>query len=120
MAINNGGTVAGWSSTLAGVEHAYRWHNGTMEDLGALGGGFPESKALAINDRGRIVGVSVPEPFSDFVGRATMWDPGAEPLDLGSLHEGGNSRAFAVNNQGVIAGWSDTPSGEFHVVLWRP
>jgi probable HAF family extracellular repeat protein len=70
-----------------------------------------------------IVGVSVPEDNDDFVGRATMWESGAGPIqviDLGTLQGGDYSSAFAVNNGGVIAGWSDTGSGEFHAVLWIP
>jgi len=124
LAINNGGTVVGWSSTTAGPQHAYRWRDGLMEDLGALGNGYPQSWAKAINDRGMIVGVSVPDPHvSDFIGRATMWEPGVGPIqaiDLGTLPGGAYSSAFAVNNRGVIAGWSDAGSGEFHAVLWIP
>jgi probable HAF family extracellular repeat protein len=129
VAINNAGTVVGWSSTAAGPEHAYRWRDGLMEDLGALDGGYPWSKAKAINGLGMIVGVSVPDPdvpdpnIPHFAGRATMWEPGAGPgqaIDLGTLPGGTYSSAFAVNNRGVIAGWSDTGSGEFHAVLWLP
>ncbi len=124
VAVNNAGTVVGWSTTDAGPQHAYRWSDGSMEDLGALGGGYPQSLAKAINDRGMIVGVSVPLPSAgDFVGRATMWKPGAvagQAIDLGTLPGGKYSSAFAVNNRGVIAGWSDTGTGEFHAVLWIP
>jgi probable HAF family extracellular repeat protein len=124
VAINNAGTVVGWSTTPAGPQHAYRWRDGLMEDLGALGGGYPQSWAKAINNRGMIVGVSVQMPHvSDFIGRATMWEPGASPIqaiDLGTLPGGAYSSAFAVNNHGVIAGWSDTGTGEFHAVLWIP
>lgn len=49
-----------------------------------------------------------------------MWEPGVGPIqaiDLGTLLGGAYSSAFAVNNRGVIAGWSDTGSGELHAVL---
>ncbi|MBT8461033.1 MAG: hypothetical protein KJO44_00820 [Gemmatimonadetes bacterium] len=118
VAINNWGVVAGWSSAADGHEHAFRWRNGRMEDLGSLEGDYPWSKGRAINERGTIVGVSVAAPNSDFSGRATLWVPGAEPFDLGTLPGGSNSSAFAINDRGLIAGWSDTESGEFHVVLW--
>ncbi|MHC4094410.1 MAG: hypothetical protein ACYSVY_29770 [Planctomycetota bacterium] len=121
VAINVRGVVAGWSSTADGHQHAFRWWNGLMEDLGALEGDFPWSKAYSINERGVIVGVSAAAPpVSDFSGRATLWGPGAEPVDLGTLPGGSSSSAFAINDRGLIAGWSDTATGEIHVVLWIP
>ncbi len=34
VAINNVGTVVGWSNTEEGAQHAFRWRDGSMEDLG--------------------------------------------------------------------------------------
>jgi len=38
MAINNEAMVAGWSLTGAGLRHAARWIDGSILDLGTLGG----------------------------------------------------------------------------------
>ena len=62
MAINNAGhRGSAGAARTDGPQHAFRWRNGSMEDLGALGSGYPQSWAKAINDRGMIVGVSVPD-----------------------------------------------------------
>ena len=59
--INELGQVVGWAATTATdkngehVWHAFLWHNGKLTDLGTLGG---RSEAVAISDRGQIIGWS--------------------------------------------------------------
>src|SRR5690242_8361979 len=84
---------------------------GSAEDLGTLGGNF--SEAVAINERGQIVGLSAlsggacggPTPSC----HAFLWEDGTMQ-DLGTLG-GGYSAAVAINNGGKVAGNSTTPSG---------
>ncbi|MBT2209526.1 hypothetical protein [Actinomadura sp. NEAU-AAG7] len=41
-------------------------------------------------------------------------------VNLGVLPGGNTSRATAVNDQGVIAGYSNTAKGTYHAVRWNP
>jgi len=69
LSINNTGVVVGWAFDDVSVGHAFRARPGhTMEDLGMLGGAFPQSGAEAINDNGTIVGYSTaPSGWTAFV-----------------------------------------------------
>lgn len=95
------------------------WRNGGVLDLGTFGGSF--SLAGAINDRNQVVGLAennIPDPFN-FGGlaglpsptqwRATMWQNG-KMRDLGTLEDGTESGATAVNERGQIVGGSFTNS----------
>jgi probable HAF family extracellular repeat protein len=57
LSINNLGQVVSFSQTSDGTQRAFFWQNGTMTDLGTLGGNI-SSKAAGINDTGQIVGWS--------------------------------------------------------------
>jgi probable HAF family extracellular repeat protein len=57
--LNGHGQIVGSSDTRTST-HAFLWENGEMIDLGAFGGTF--SNARAINERGEIVGLRVPDP----------------------------------------------------------
>jgi probable HAF family extracellular repeat protein len=85
----------------------------TITDLLTLGG--TNSQALAINDKGQIVG------FSDTSGgsHAFLWDAMNGMQDLGTLGEAG-SQALAINDNGQIAGFLETFSNGSHAFLWLP
>jgi probable HAF family extracellular repeat protein len=107
--INNKGQIVGVSQTtsscergpFSACEHAFLWEDGTMLDLGAIGGPF--SWATAINERGQIVGFSTTS--IDGPGHAVLWDQGAL-IDLGALPGDDSSIAMGINNNGEIVGWS--------------
>jgi probable HAF family extracellular repeat protein len=100
-AINNNGQIVGSSQLAGGDTHAFLY-DGSMHDLGTLGG---NCAADAINDSGQIVGYFSPTPT---VPRAFIYSNGTMTdlntlLMPGSL-PGGSSLAVAtgINNAGVI------------------
>jgi len=87
--------------------------NGIMSDLGTLNGDT-FSTASSINSRGQIVGQSCPQScVNHFLNRAVLWENGSI-FDLNKLIHGGHagltlSIAFAINDQGEIAGIGRPP-----------
>jgi probable HAF family extracellular repeat protein len=100
---------------------AFIWQNGTMADLGTLGG--PDAAGSAINDLGQIAGVS----FTNSVPNPTTGIPTADPflwsagrmIDLGTL--GGTiGFANAVNNRGQVVGSSNLAGDvTYHAFIWQ-
>ena len=104
--INDVGQVVGISAN-----HAFLWANGTMTDLGTLGGDY--SLANAINDRGQVVGESnTPQGET----HAFLWDQGTMS-DLGNAGE--TSSAHSINNSGGIVGAISSKNARRGAVLWR-
>jgi len=104
--INDDGIAVGSSFDSLGRERAF-WWDGTMHDLGTLGGS--QARAYAINDWGDIVGMAAPtsnDRFHAFFGKR-----GSPLYDLGTLG-GKTSHALAVNALGHVCGWSQ--------VSWSP
>ena len=101
--INNHGQVVGWSySADYSLDHAFLWSNGTMTDLGTLGGLY--SGATGINDNGQVTG-SAHIPADNY--HAFFYDSGTMH-DLGTLG-GIESYGYKINNNGVVVGGLTTP-----------
>jgi probable HAF family extracellular repeat protein len=118
LAINNNGQVTGYSylskeiavpcppqqygrpkKCFAAVYHAFLYSNGTMTDLGTLGGFY--SQGLSINVSGEVVGVS----DTDGEGSHSFLFSGGKTLtDLSPM------AAYAINDSGQIAGACGEPS----------
>jgi probable HAF family extracellular repeat protein len=104
---------------------AFLWQDGTMQDLGTLGG--TDAIALLLNERGQIVGDSYtssdPSAICSTVGfplttGAFIWEKG-RMLNLGNF--GGTCTfALALNNRGQVVGGSRLPGDEVqHPFLWE-
>jgi probable HAF family extracellular repeat protein len=83
-----------------------------MQDLGALEG-HTESEAVAINNRGDVVGHSIGETGT----RAFLWTRRDGMQDLGTLPSGDYSRALANNDRGDVVGTSTSSLG-LRAVIW--
>jgi probable HAF family extracellular repeat protein len=111
-----GASFASWTPNASGFPtlDPFLWKEGTMVDLGGLGGTF--GTAQCANNRGQVIGQSnLP---GDETQHAFLWEQGVMK-DLGTL--GGNfSIAIWLNNTGEVVGGSDTRDNEsFHATLWR-
>jgi len=105
-AVNESGEVVGMEILHEGAErHAFLYAQGTMADLGTLGG--LHARAEGIDNSGRVVG------WSDTAGaqsHAFLWEQGVGMTDLGTLG-GATSYAYAINNSGLVVGKSRVAAG---------
>lgn len=145
--INHKGTVAGYSNLPGNhSRHAVLWQNGSMLDLGTLGG--PNSGVIwpVKNDKGVIVGIAqtaIPDPLGEpwsssiffpepnnigYSCRGFIWKNGV----MRALPTLGGNHGFAsgVNNRGQIIGWAENKVRDptcvppqvlqFRAVIWGP
>lgn len=118
VTVNNRGQVLALGGDL-GSSPAL-WENGKLTVIGRLGG--QESQALALNERGQVVGWSDtkrrgPAGGHAFAHHAFLWQSG-RVRDLGTLG-GAESEAFGLNDRGQVVGWANTSSGARHAFLWQ-
>jgi probable HAF family extracellular repeat protein len=121
LGINDAGVIVG--ATLGSgprcTDSAVVWQGGSVTELPKLSGSDDHYFARAINQQGVIVGEAdrsnSQEPWAH---EAVQWVGGQiEALPgLGGL----NSIAYAINSNGVVAGYADDAAGVWHAVLWNP
>ena len=97
--INDNNQIVGASDNASGWSQAVMWSNGTVTDLGTLGG--PQSAAYAINNNGQVTGWA--QTSSDATD-LFLWSNGTM-TDLGTF--GQDPVGEAINDHGVIVGQSD-------------
>ena len=116
VGINNAGQVTGYAD-LTGSQtwHAFLWTPGTgMQDLGTLDGSV-YSYARAIDDEGRVIGLS---SSATGAGRMFLWTPGGGMQDL-AASTGIPGQVIDFNNAGQLAGTARFGE-EDHAFLWTP
>lgn len=95
----------------------FLWENGSMLDLGTLGG--TNGTPTALNNRGAVVGIS--NTAGDLTSHPFLWNKGTGMQDLGTLG-GNNGVTNWINDAGDIAGKADLPGPtpqNHDAVLWR-
>ncbi len=145
--INNRGWVAGYSN-LAGnqTRHATLWRNGSIFDLGTLGGPNSNVTWSDKNNRGMIVGISqtaTPESLGESWSCSFFFPPATATgyTCLGFVWERGEMRALptlggpngfatGANNRGQVVGWAENTVRDptcqapqvlqFRAVIWGP
>jgi probable HAF family extracellular repeat protein len=96
------------------TQDPFLWENGTMIDIGSLGGTC--SYPFRLNDRGQVTGNSW------LAGNQTVhpffWDRGVL-IDIGTFG-GSNGTAFDLSDSGEVVGTADFP-GDFihHAFVWK-
>ncbi|MGP8180005.1 MAG: hypothetical protein ACLP1E_04340 [Acidimicrobiales bacterium] len=112
--INDHGQVIGVSYTSATPDpvtgqppaSVFLWQDGTMRDLGNLGGSVPAFGGVdAFNDAGEIAGQS--NLAGNKIFHAFLWD-GHKMIDLGTFG-GALSSPLWMNDRGEVIGWADLP-----------
>jgi probable HAF family extracellular repeat protein len=119
-ALSNGYACYGPEGVQPFVNHAFQWKDGSLSDLGGLGGPEDCSVALSINASGLIAGVAENDVVDPFFGqkelRAVVWENGRIE-DLGTF--GGNETAATdINGRGQVVGWALTSKPDpFSLIL---
>jgi probable HAF family extracellular repeat protein len=108
--INDAGQVVGYAATPDSAAHGFLYTNGTMTDLGTLGGN--QSYATGINNSGQIAGWANTDSGAI---HAFIYSNSSGMTDIGTLG-GSYSVASGINDAGQVVGESDV-SGNVHAFL---
>jgi probable HAF family extracellular repeat protein len=100
--VNDSGVAAGWVGYEGAGTRAAVFSNGSVQVLGTLGGDY--STAYGINAGGQVVGSA---DLGNGERHAFVTQAGGGLLDLGTLGTGANSVADAINDHGIVTGYTD-------------
>src|ERR1051326_6526900 len=110
-AVNQNGHVAGSTE-----DHAFRWMDGSIQNLGTLPGG-DRASAASIYERDDVVGASQFQNGGSIM-HATLFSKGIK-TDLGIVPEAGNySFALGINNHRVVVGYGAPSSSSTNTIAF--
>ena len=146
--VNDSGEVVGYSANAQNVSHAFAWTAKTgmialptpagttsfanaINAAGVIAGSWGDeavlwtptgkvyhlgtSEAVGINSHNEVTGTSWGQTSTGFV-----WTERKGMQVLPNLVYRGESNASAINDLGVVVGWSLTSTRSTHAVLWTP
>lgn len=109
--LGNGSAVVGWTTTMTMGQRPYVWREGSgFTILPTSAGGY----ATAINREAVTVGVAWDAELSAY--QATAWRPSGNPIRL-SPDDANAQVALAINDTGVVVGWSVRHEGN-RATVW--
>ncbi len=121
-AVNNTGWVAGYGNVASGLNRAFLYTGGALQNLGTFAGqhaSISNSYAFGLNNAGQAVGcaeASVTTQYSVLAQHAFLYT-GGQMLDLGTLG-GDDSAAYAINDAGQITGYALDAAERCHAFLY--
>ncbi|MGW4031624.1 hypothetical protein ACWEFL_20300 [Streptomyces sp. NPDC004838] len=116
--VNRAGTAVGASLEDNPNGDPARWNaNGTRTVLANPAEAAGE--VLAINNRGTAVGYAWPPAGNPALDKALLWKPDGTVVPLPPSSLGPYAAAFAINDAGVIAGFSVGTDGAGTATTWR-
>ncbi len=95
--------------------HAVLWQNGSVTNLGSLGG-VMNNVATAINNRGQVVGLS--DLAGDATAHAFLWQDGVM-TDLGTVPGDFFSVAYGINDKSQVVGQSCDVNFNCRAFVWE-
>src|ERR1022692_1049868 len=119
QAVGSSGTCDNAAVGVQGVfygPHAVLWDNGSVTDLGNLGG-VMNNVATAINNRGEVVGSS--DLPGDTSAHGFLWTKDAGIQDIGALGADVMAAPIWINNNSQVSGGSCDDMGNCRAFLWQ-
>lgn len=124
LGMNDSGSIVGFYNPNSPAtegnledERAFRWTNpNVFVDLGTLPSGGGRSRAFGANELGWVVGWAK-DAFGSF--KPVLWVSSNQISELPLLPGDNSGVAYAINNCGMIVGFSEGPEGR-RAVRWDP
>ena len=114
LAVNASGQVVGMAGVGTGTARAFLYSNGTMTDLGTLGGSY--SRANAINDSGQVAGTATTPAGPD---HAFLYSNGMmTDIPMPPSPEEQFSYGYGINSSGVVVGTMEFQRVCMHAFLY--